>query len=470
MADRLPLELVTMIARFLMPDSEEPKPLHEHRKYSLVCRKWRAAFEPFLYDNVRVWSHIYPCGREDSNLMYLCLLTSGPWGEARRAMIRTLDFTIEVERCESQTIAIDFAAAALLFIMSKWGTSCSIHVNLSVLCQAPTAGPVPLPTLPRWNWSRSVKSWTQPLVLYNVQCVQDLSFSTALKPGEVDTDHKSDEYWWTIPIHLAQYFQNLEFLFVSIFPYSDIPDDHLQAPALALRRYELSQYFCRLPSSIRDFHIAGSDDGLFHMALAAPSHCDPFATCLRELTLRLESLTLTDLSIQADFLCPLNTDTKPWGPIPVWPKMREILIIDDPFITRIEGGWEHPDESDAESAEELDFMHRAFISAGYAAHNMPHLTSLAYQTREVTTFEPEGDKFHHIFDFSIDEVTGTATLTWRSKCGYRPDERVAEAWGFQLRDITVKQEEDKDETLLVSEVNLPGWYESGSCESLPVRI
>jgi hypothetical protein len=74
----------------------------------------------------------------------------------------------------------------------------------------------------------------------------------------------------------------------------------------------------------------------------------------------------------------------------------------------------------------FEHFHRLFIAMGYAAQRMPRLKTirLLVLADEQSTFE-----------FSTDQSTGRRTVTWASGTGYRPDERVAQAWGFDLEEV-----------------------------------
>jgi hypothetical protein len=98
------------------------------------------------------------------------------------------------------------------------------------------------------------------------------------------------------------------------------------------------------------------------------------------------------------------------------------------------------DDSDFDYAEELErlvgedlYYQRSIlkpelyqlsnISLGYAARHMPRLEFVwFYFSWNLDTS----------LEFVRQEKTGEATLTWTGENGYRPDERVARAWEFDL--------------------------------------
>ncbi|GFF50872.1 hypothetical protein IFM61606_03416 [Aspergillus udagawae] len=74
----------------------------------------------------------------------------------------------------------------------------------------------------------------------------------------------------------------------------------------------------------------------------------------------------------------------------------------------------------------FEHFHRVFIAMGYAAQHMPLLKTI----RILVLADGQST-----FDFSTDQVSGRRTVTWASATGYKPDERVAQAWGFNPDDI-----------------------------------
>ncbi|KAJ6083866.1 hypothetical protein N7467_008001 [Penicillium canescens] len=75
-----------------------------------------------------------------------------------------------------------------------------------------------------------------------------------------------------------------------------------------------------------------------------------------------------------------------------------------------------------------EHFQRLFISLGYAAQHMPCLKSLKFGV-------DEDDHFNLEFQ-NADEIT----LEWQSYYEFRPDSRVAKAWGFDLDDVIIEDQ------------------------------
>ncbi len=82
-------------------------------------------------------------------------------------------------------------------------------------------------------------------------------------------------------------------------------------------------------------------------------------------------------------------------------------------------------------------FHRLFISLGLAARRMPRICEIRFVIRE-----------HSEIDFEFWNAGGydeKLSMRMRNAGGYKPDKRVAEAWGFALEDLEVSHNtEDND--------------------------
>jgi hypothetical protein len=83
----------------------------------------------------------------------------------------------------------------------------------------------------------------------------------------------------------------------------------------------------------------------------------------------------------------------------------------------------------------IEHFHRLFISLGYAAQHMPRLKSI--NTSMVHTPDTQ---FKFISGREVGEglLGNRPTLSFDSMSGYKPDERVADAWGFSLDDLEIE--------------------------------
>jgi hypothetical protein len=87
MANRLPLELWTHIARYLEAD------VASFLRYARICRHSQSMFERLMYNTVRVRSEDFETEKGILSLAQFSELTSGT-GYSRRALIRKLNYTI----------------------------------------------------------------------------------------------------------------------------------------------------------------------------------------------------------------------------------------------------------------------------------------------------------------------------------------------------------------------------------------
>jgi hypothetical protein len=76
-------------------------------------------------------------------------------------------------------------------------------------------------------------------------------------------------------------------------------------------------------------------------------------------------------------------------------------------------------------------FHRLLISLGLASRRMPRIHEISFVIREYSEM-----------DFELWNSRGSdekPSMRMRNAGGYKPDERVAEAWGFALEDLEVFQ-------------------------------
>lgn len=95
-------------------------------------------------------------------------------------------------------------------------------------------------------------------------------------------------------------------------------------------------------------------------------------------------------------------------------------------VQQWEQGHDHSDDSHlSQPVIEIENFQRFFISMGLAVQHMPRLSS--------DYFHP-GAETELTFGFQV--ITGRyAIATWSSRPTYRPDHRVASAWGFSEEDL-----------------------------------
>ncbi|KAL2829510.1 hypothetical protein BDW59DRAFT_159095 [Aspergillus cavernicola] len=75
---------------------------------------------------------------------------------------------------------------------------------------------------------------------------------------------------------------------------------------------------------------------------------------------------------------------------------------------------------------ETEHFHRVLISLGHAARRMPRLLSMRYDLDHSPRF---------LFTFVTRSEAGGAGAEWSLESPYRPDQRVAGAWGCPLVEL-----------------------------------
>lgn len=95
-------------------------------------------------------------------------------------------------------------------------------------------------------------------------------------------------------------------------------------------------------------------------------------------------------------------------------------------------------------------FHRFFISLGLATRRMPCIREISFVIREYSEID---------FEFwnpgGPDEKP---SMRMRNAGGYKPDEHVAEAWGFALEDLEVSQNSEDDDGDHFVEVDIT-WFQ-----------
>ncbi|KAL2809177.1 hypothetical protein BJX63DRAFT_424017 [Aspergillus granulosus] len=232
------------------------------------------------------------------------------------------------------------------------------------------------------------------------------------------------------------------------------------------RRAAVAEGLQKLPTSLRLFDYAGHYEEPWKDTMPAlnvlKTGIDILATTLRGLTIVLRELRLDRVRLSTDFLWPLDGDSNPIAnPSYCWPNLESLIMTYIPPFTP-EGKWlTFPDADEQRQINEVsdweaeicnsergyirrqvldtEQFHRLFISWGYAARHAPRITTMKYHLKDRSKV-----------DFSFTTHGEKANLHWKSRSSYRPDHRVARAWGFGLDALVL------DESRSVS-VSLPRW-------------
>ncbi|KAL3478332.1 hypothetical protein BJX99DRAFT_256659 [Aspergillus californicus] len=450
MADRLPLEILMIIAGYLgsCPKSSE-YPVHPANslvRYALVCRKWQAAFEPIIWTDVVLRASVSEVVSKGPFLPYFRELTTGPRGEALRSMIRTLHFAVKV-LCEDSDDSWDVtskkssldgspglywqAVMRLFKILQTWDGSRGLN-----LC-------IDAPGLPYYGdsehnphrgitWPHYPGDAGDQSTLPAVECVKRLSFQPC---GE---DEMLISREMAVPakmlLHIAQLCPNLTGLHMFLCEHGT-----RATPAFVQEhRLDIAGKLPTLSPSLRSLYLwdCPNDDPLPDVPVGGG---DLLSSALRATSEFLRELRLEDIALPPDLLWPLDTNAQPTGTPMHWPHLQSIEFRNGPYPAWNEwtefGGYDddydtyyHPQSS--HSLDRSMRLHYTFISLGFAAQHMPRLTRIEY-------VDQNGRQWGTRFDFRLEESSGEATLNWNSEASssYIPDERVAEAWGWKDMEV-----------------------------------
>ncbi|KAL6228665.1 hypothetical protein BDW75DRAFT_246469 [Aspergillus navahoensis] len=313
------------------------------------------------------------------------------------------------------------------------------------------------------------------IVLPAVPCVDKLTFANVrFRVSKMSEDHRvgSDDededeasearprnrwhqVWAGAVFCIAQHCPTVTELSVDLDEW--VRPDHLRY--IKERRAAVAYGLQALPASLRVLDYAGQQEHPWketqHALNVLKTETDTLATSLQCISFILRELHLTNVALPMDFLWPLDRSGNPIAnPAYHWPYLKS-LILDEvpPFLPS--GQWlAAPDASDQEEINnisdwedeicdyergfvdrpvlETEQFHRLFISWGHAArHAMPQIAEMKFSLDHSPAIQ-----------FTFSAATGGdnaeadragATLEWVASCGlYRPDRRVARAWGFEL--------------------------------------
>ncbi|GIC87126.1 F-box protein [Aspergillus udagawae] len=470
MGNRLPLELLSEIAAYL-------KEAHESlAQYTTVCREWQAAFEPHIYRQTCVHSDDLQ-GQSILSLSKFHIITSGTV-IGRLSMIQELEYRIILpyqldDYCASITEdkayrkenpirhvndeAFRRGITELFTTLASWSDTHRLSLVLAALGRQKELEPGTREHADAGTFRglhRGDEWAVRPYraqfpdgsasALPVVSCVDKLCFPNAgLDPWHM--------IWSGTALQIAQRCPTLTWLHLGLDEYAR--PDHLDY--IRDRRQAVAEELCNLPASLRVFHYFNQLEKPWQNTLPAlnvlSDKIDTFPLHVQSLSLHLRELKMPHVAITSDFFWPLDKQGKPTGcgASLHWPYL-EIIGFDEIPDCLPSGEWlfdpddckktevpnlEAPDWEDIRLIEEspydrtlmnFEHFHRVFIAMGYAAQHMPLLKTI----RLLVLADGQST-----FDFSTDQVSGRRTVTWASATGYKPDERVAQAWGFNPDDI-----------------------------------
>ncbi|RLL97477.1 hypothetical protein CFD26_106509 [Aspergillus turcosus] len=194
----------------------------------------------------------------------------------------------------------------------------------------------------------------------------------------------------------------------------DIRPDHLEY--IKERRQAVSEGLRHIPSTLRVFHFENGDESNWKDTMPA---LNVLSSNVDFLSISIRDLSLSLLSAVASFWC-MDSSSHSRGE-------AMIAAIDDweAEICDSERGWiQRP-------IFEQEQFHRLFISLGYAARRMPRLRAINLILNHSTNLR-----------FWFSNTAGSFSAEWELRLcdSYKPDDRVAAAWGFHLDDLLAKRD------------------------------
>ncbi|RHZ66426.1 hypothetical protein CDV55_107178 [Aspergillus turcosus] len=471
MAASLPFELLCEIAGHL-----------QHAGASLfacatVCRRWQAAFGPIIYSELNVYSEdgINGKGKDRGiSLKQFQVLTSGP-GIGRRALIRELWYFIAVpfdlpdwmaRKTDGYTTnnavrrandaAFQSAVINLFNTLDSWDKDHRLSVVLLLQGREPGQEPSTEKDdeagLYTWDYTdgrtRSVPVYRAQFhdngasMLRDVSCIDKIELPVY-------------NIWAGAAMQIVRHCPQLTELRLEVEDY--IRPDHLEY--IKERRQAVSEGLRHIPSTLRVFHFENGDESNWKDTMPAlnvlSSNVDFLSISIRDLSLSLRELTLAQTAMSLDFLWPLDEKDhslpansslhwpnleilslyqfQPWLPSGAWivrptPEDEAMIAAIDDWEAEIcdsERGWiQRP-------IFEQEQFHRLFISLGYAARRMPRLRAINLILNHSTNLR-----------FWFSNTAGSFSAEWELRLcdSYKPDDRVAAAWGFHLDDLLAKRD------------------------------
>ncbi|KAF7616232.1 hypothetical protein AFLA_009730 [Aspergillus flavus NRRL3357] len=417
--------------------------------YTTVCRQWQTAFEPIIYSDLIVYSDEThkDDGQEGISLAHLQKLTTGA-GAMRRAYIRTLRK------------------------LSLWEQNHRLSLDLGLRGRRVGEKPTPEPNTSyssiagdyRHDFTTGRTDAVPPYrarlhnndasVLAYASCVGKLSFTNKRVAYNAlgECRHRYHQIWAGTVAQIFQHCPAVTELYLNLDEW--VRPDHLDY--IQARREAVSELFSNAPRSLRVLHYTNQSENPWKDSLPAlnvlSTEVDTLAINLQGLSISLRELKLEYTSLTLDFLWPLDNVGHPlsstaslnwpnltrmeFNYVPPWLPSGQWLALPTPDdqeqIDKIED-WEE-EICDWESGcvdrstNDDEQFHRFFISLGYAARHMPLLRSIEFELNHNPTTS---------FNFKRDSDTTTAKWESDADPEYRPDERVAKAWGFQLKDMEI---------------------------------
>ncbi|KAL4899879.1 hypothetical protein BDW74DRAFT_171145 [Aspergillus multicolor] len=411
----LPFELVAQIAEHRRDD-----PQRFLTQYALVGRTWQAAFEAFIYDRI----------------LYCIIL---PWDlpDYERIIDSTPEETYSPDNFIQRANNEAFTAATLkLFgLLSGIDTDRRVIISIETLGREKGYEPGTAP----WNrsgkargkgaaWPYRAEFSSKSVPLPRAECVDRIIADNRCFYRGNSKNIRLEAACWIAHACPTLTHWELEADDTALPEHLDYAQHRRSAVAEAL---------LHLSATLRTLHLRALTVDPLHESLPAPVLCskehDLLTTNIRNLSLSLRELHLDDIQIRRPDFLPSGEWLKDPGPIVT--EDFEFGDIDDPdfdyadAVERAKG----PDPiRGGHIYWDRDVVNRELyllncISTGYAARRMPRLQHMEVAFNSGLTWST-------YMVFNKEQKAGNATVAWNGDGynNYKPDDRVAQAWGFAL--------------------------------------
>ncbi|KAL4901419.1 hypothetical protein BDW74DRAFT_187662 [Aspergillus multicolor] len=405
MAASLPFELLYQIALILQADNASLTP------YTTVCRHWQAAFEALIYSSLTIYSS-EEYRREDKELKGISLqqfqILTSDRNIRRREYVRQLrydilvpvgllDWTTRKSGPDQYTVDNDV----------RKGNDKAFNEAVLQLFKT---------LVPPYR-AQFLENGASALEF--AACVDKLSFRN-IRGWEEDERDMFHRIWAASALQIVAHCPKLTELVLDLDEW--VRPDHLEY--IQARRSAVAEGITNIPATLRGFNYAKASEAPWTTTSPALdvlglAGVDTLSASLQTMSTSLRELKLSRISVSLDLLFPLDTAGEP-SPLQEtleWPNLKTIELSKMP--PRLP------------SVLEEEHFHRLFISLGYASRKMPRLASASFDLAHPVRVS---------FTCQINENGRNITLIWDSGSSipkYRPDERVAKAWGFSLDEVEI---------------------------------
>ncbi|PYH95672.1 hypothetical protein BO71DRAFT_397783 [Aspergillus ellipticus CBS 707.79] len=363
------------------------------------------------------------------------------------------------------------AMVNLFDALSAWGENTRVKLDLKLLayetCEEPDTFWVCDADEFHWDFldgrDESIRPYRAHFLnddasmLSDVRCIDRIWCCNVLdEEGKLDIKH---QIWGGTVLQIVEHCPTITEVHLDLN--EPVRPDHEEY--MRQRRQAVADGIPKIPRTLKFFDYANQLENNWIVPMPGinvlTSETDTFSNNLRDLTFGLRKLMIEQTTLSLDWLLPLDKDGNPAASTSNyhWPNL-EILDLDclPEFLPTGEYLFRYSRQKEAEVARIDDWedaicdreiwpwpereivkdelFHRLFISLGYAVQRMPRLTSASHNFKALCREEWE-DPRENTFTYRRKDTTGPFVAEWSSDGGYQPDERVAAAWGFRIKDL-----------------------------------